>query len=67
MESVLTPEDKLDLERLLKDLTIELRDVRNSKTATKYVPTLVMKARELELLMKGGLAEVQETEAVDPA
>ena len=26
----MTHEDKLDLERLLKDLTIELRDVRNS-------------------------------------
>jgi hypothetical protein len=58
----MTQEDKTDLERLLKDLTIELRDVRNSITATKYVPVLVAKARELELLMKGGLADVQETE-----
>ena len=59
----MTQEDKTDLERLLKDLTIELRDVRNSITANKYVPILVSKARELELLMKGGLADVQDTEA----
>jgi hypothetical protein len=58
----MTAEDKADLDRLLKDLTIELRDVRNSITANKYVPVLVAKARELELLMKGGIGEVRETE-----
>jgi hypothetical protein len=58
----MTHEDKADLVRLLKDLTIELRDLRNSLTANKFVPILVVKARELELLMRGGLVEVEETE-----
>lgn len=58
----MTKEDKSDLDILLRDLTVELRDIRNSLTAHKYIPILVAKARELELLMKGGIAEVRETE-----
>ena len=58
----MTKEDKNDLTGLLRDLTVELRDIRNSVTAHKYIPMLVAKARELELLMKGGILEIRETE-----
>ncbi len=57
--------DKYDLERLFKDLAVELRYIRNSIKAKEFAPVLVHAASELELMVKGALFELSEIEEIE--
>jgi hypothetical protein len=54
--------DKQTIDALLKEVAFNLGALRNSKVATAYLPDIVMKPRELELMLKGGLSELNDVE-----